>query len=368
MKMTKAELIDEVARLRRKISRMERAGIKLTEHERLLEESEQRYRQVMDASPIGITVCDSTGQCVAANDSIAEMVGARKEQVLRQNFHEIASWRVSGLYDAALKALKTGKPQKVDTELFITSFGKKIYLSCYVVPFPKGGLLFMAEDQTARRTAEEKLKRKTMRLKIALSEKEILLSEVHHRVKNNLAVVSSILQMQIRYIKDQGFRDIFKECQNRIRSMALVHEQLYGSSNFASIDLRRYVTSLVEMLSHSLLNIGSDINIKSRVARVELNTEQLISVGMIINEALTNSLKHAFPKGGPGNISVSVRRKGDDMALVISDDGIGFSLPEGGTGSMGLKLIHIFSEQLGGSLDVLGHGGTEIRVIFRGGL
>ena len=366
IKKTKHELLAEIGKLRRKVARMERAGEKLKRQQSLLDESEQRYRQVMAVSPIGISVCDSSGQCVAANDSLAEMVGAKKKDILKQNFHELDSWKKTGMYDTAIKALRTGKPQKIDTEMLRTSFGRKVYLGCYMVPFARGGMLFMAEDQTARRTAEERLKRKTQRLRTALREKDILLSEVHHRVKNNLAVVSSILQMQSRYIEDECFRGIFEECQNRIRSMALVHEQLYNTNNFASIGLNRYVKSLIEMLSESLLRSGSGIRINIRVERLELSTEELLSVGMIITEALTNSLKHAFPEGGPGHVNVSIKKSGKDISLVISDDGVGFSLPDGVTGSFGMKLINIFSKQLNGSLEVLGHGGTEVRVIFRG--
>lgn len=366
-KKTKAELMDELASLGRKAVRLERANKRLRENMKQLEGRDEWYRQVVSESPIGITVCDGEGNCIAANDSIASMIGATKEQVLAQNIHELKSWKTSGLYDMALRVLKNKVPELIETTLFTTSFGKQIYLRCYIIPFGPDGLMFMLDDRTSQRIAEVELEKKGRDLEAALREKEVLLSEVHHRVKNNLATVSSILQMQSLYIEDEGFKNIFAECQNRIVTMALVHEHLYNSESFAEIDLKSYVDSLVSMITSSYIHKDTGVRVEMDVDPLALGIETLLSIGMIINEAITNSLQHAFGSGANGAVGVRIKDDGDGrISLMVSDDGPG--LPHGfepeNSGSLGFKLMKIFSRQLKGDFEVSGSGGTSIAVRF----
>ena len=213
------------------------------------------------------------------------------------------------------------------------------------------------------------LKSAEAKIKTSLKEKEILLKEIHHRVKNNMQVVSSLLSLQARYIKDEEAQQLFKESQGRVRSMALIHEKLYQSQDLSSIDFAEYVRNLADYLSSSYGANSAKIALKTDVDGMSLGINTAIPCGLIINELVSNSLKHAFPHERKGEIRIDLHRKDGEFELVVSDDGIGF--PKGldfqKTESLGLQLVNTLTQQLEGTIELKNGHGTEFRITFTDG-
>lgn len=211
-------------------------------------------------------------------------------------------------------------------------------------------------------------KRTEERLKISLGEKESLLKEVHHRVKNNLQIISSLLRLQSDYIEDEKALTSFKDSQNRIRSMALIHEKLYQSRDVSNIDFIEYIRDLVSHLLRSYTATSQFVNLKIDANNIWLNIDTAIPCGLIINELVSNSLKHAFPQPSLDNeISIAIHpADGNRFRLVVSDNGRGF--PQGidfrDTDSLGLQLVCTFTEQLEGAIELDTRNGTAFIITF----
>jgi two-component sensor histidine kinase len=225
------------------------------------------------------------------------------------------------------------------------------------------GALEKASEEIAhsRRTEEA--------LSVSLREKETLLKEVHHRVKNNFQVVVSLLHLQSRQIADGDARAMFLDCEGRIRSMSLVHEKLYRSDNLARIDFGEYVRDLAGEIRHLYGRHSPSPALRISVDPVELEVTQAVPCGLIVSELLSNAYKHAFPADTPGReIRVSLRCAGDErVECAVCDNGVG--IPEGldlrSTPSLGWSLVRMLAEdQLGGTIGINGGAGTEVVVRF----
>ncbi len=215
-------------------------------------------------------------------------------------------------------------------------------------------------DITERKRAEEALR-------TSLEEKEVLLREVHHRVKNNLQVVVSLLNLQSQSVPDEHVREIFKESRDRIRSMALVHERLYQSSDLSQVDFAEYLKRLTTQLFHSYgLNAGI-VDLAVAVGDVRLDINTAVPLGLIVNELVSNAIKHAFPARAHGRISVGLEPlEGGTFRLTVSDDGIGFpkDLDFRKTESLGMQLVTMLAGQLDAEITLEREAGTRFTLIF----
>jgi two-component sensor histidine kinase len=226
-------------------------------------------------------------------------------------------------------------------------------------------MVAVVRDVTDRKQAEEQIMQ-------SLKEKEILLREIHHRVKNNLAIVSSLLAHQAEYIKDKNVVDMFTESQNRILSMSLVHEKLYQSKDLAKIDFNEYICEMVADLIHSYDVNSGRITLNTNIENILIDIDFAIPCGLIINELVTNSLKYAFPAGTQGEIKIAFRSIDENenmLELVVSDNGVGIpkDLDFRKTESLGLHLVTTLAEnQLHGEINLNRSKGTEFRIKFRG--
>ena len=214
-----------------------------------------------------------------------------------------------------------------------------------------------------RKQAEEQIR-------ASLQEKEMLLKEIHHRVKNNFQVIASLLHLQSRYIQDKTALNVFKESQDRIRSMALVHERLYQSKNLAKVDLNGYIEMLAKGLFRSYGADPKRISLITEVRDIALGIDIAIPCGLIVNELVSNSLKYGFPEGwkGKGEIRIALSQKNGFIDLVVSDNGVG--LPEGldirNTESLGLRLVALLAEdQLQGKMTLGKKKGTQFHIQFK---
>jgi predicted ATPase/two-component sensor histidine kinase/tRNA A-37 threonylcarbamoyl transferase component Bud32 len=209
-------------------------------------------------------------------------------------------------------------------------------------------------------------------VKKSLKEKEVLLKEIHHRVKNNLQIIHSMLNLQMPHVKDEQAIELFKESKNRVYSMALIHEKLYESESLAMINLSEYIRSLTANLFLSYGVSERNIRAKVSVENVTLDVDTVIPCALIINELVSNSLKHAFPHSskraaGKGEIRIDLRQgNGDKLVLTVADNGVG--LPDGfeiqNSESLGLKLVNVLAKQLRGSIHPRTNGGAEFVIAF----
>lgn len=225
----------------------------------------------------------------------------------------------------------------------------------------------LAQANEALQAEIAERKRGAEQIIASLNEKELLLKEIHHRVKNNLQVISSLLNLQLRYAKSEQALEPLKESQNRIKTMALIHEKLYKSEDLASIDFAGYIQDLASYLFGSY-NTSGGVKLKTNVDRVRLGVDVAIPCGLVINELVSNSLKHAFPAGKEGSeICVDLCRTADGkLLLTVSDNGIGLpkDLDLRNTESLGLQLVTTLVEQLEGTIELDRSAGTAFRITF----
>jgi PAS domain S-box-containing protein len=211
--------------------------------------------------------------------------------------------------------------------------------------------------------------RKNMELALekSLKEKEMLLKEIHHRVKNNLMIISSLLDLQSQYIRDQDDLRIFKESQSRADSMALIHERLYRSTDLKHIDFGDYIRSLTNTLYNTYVLEPSRIKLVLNVEEIMIDINTAIPLGLIVNELITNSMKHGFPEGKTGEISIGFYKKGENLFLEVHDDGVGFpdDLDFRETNSLGLQIVNSLTRQIDGDISRDRDKGTNFKIKFK---
>jgi two-component sensor histidine kinase len=204
------------------------------------------------------------------------------------------------------------------------------------------------------------------KIKASLEEKELLLRELHHRVKNNLQIILSLINLQSNGIKDQEDLEIFRESQSRVKSMAIIHEKLYQSADFASINFEEYIRSLVSYLLsyYSTSSIQAEIDVEKDIV---LNMDTAVPCGLIINELVTNSIKFAFTGKENGRIYIKLYSDDGFFTMIIGDNGIG--LPQGldidNPQKLGLQLVRTLIDQLEGKVEFDGKNGTEFKIKFK---
>lgn len=244
--------------------------------------------------------------------------------------------------------------------------GQIIWIETFLSPIIKDGgeigeISCMAHEITDKKIIEKQIRD-------SLREKEILLQEVHHRVKNNLQVISSIINLQSSYVKDRNTLNILRESQNRIKSMSFIHESLYQTTDFSSIDFSDYILSLSKNLIHSYALKSGLVELKTDFEKVFLNLDQAIPCGLIVNELVSNALKYGFPDDRKGILLIKIKESEGKIALEIIDDGVG--VPEGfdfeNSETLGLQLVFTLVEQLDGevSFESKPNKGTEYLITF----
>ena len=222
---------------------------------------------------------------------------------------------------------------------------------------------FLIERQRSNR----KLKEKNDLIARSLKEKETLLKEIHHRVKNNLQVISSLLRLQSRHIEDPSALSAIQEGQNRVKSMALIHQNLYQEDNLMGVDVKDYITKLSGNLLRTYNVNPEKIQLKTDIETLHLDVDTLIPLGLILNELISNSLKYAFEESEDGQIQVKLKEKDQRLMLEVKDNGIGIpeELKSGRASSFGLKLIQTFAQKLNAQLLIENQEGTVVRLLIK---
>lgn len=223
-------------------------------------------------------------------------------------------------------------------------------------------ILVRVRTEDLQKEIEERKKAERL-VRKSLQEKELLIREVHHRVKNNMQIISSLLNLQASQAEERGSAEVIRNSENRIRSMALVHENLYEAEDLSKVDFKLYINNLLEHLVNSYGIDERSVDIDLDVDDIHLSISQAIPCAQIINELVTNSLKYAFPDGKKGWISISMHRSGPGYRLTVSDNGIGIRHEKTST-SLGLQLAEALTLQLNGNMELERNDGTTFTIDF----
>lgn len=336
----------------------------LAESERNLFSSREQLRLILESSAEGIFGIDRQGCITFINSAGSRILGYKNPldligRDIAELVHPGNTAASSNLKDGGfLKIFKAGTTQMCDHDSFRHRDGMLIPVAFCSAPIIRDdvadGAVISFEDITDRLNL-------LAQLKSSLHEKESLLKEVHHRVKNNLQIVISLLNMQSRYITDDKLLAVLLESQDRVRMMARVHERLCRSDDLSHVDMEDYIQFITQNLFKSYGFSPSRLTCSVAIKGVVLDINTAIPVGLICNELISNSLKYAFPDGRTGEISVMAEYlPNGDIGIFVRDNGIG--MPEGmdwkNAGSLGIKLVNLFIEQLGGQISMRQDGGT----------
>jgi len=338
----------------------------ITERKRAVEslrESEEKYRTLFDNAGEAIFVAQG-GKLVFSNPMTFRLLGYSREEIKVKPFADfIHPDDRKMVVERHAKRIQGDEVPPAYSFRIIDRDGHTRWIDIKAVMINWEGrvaTLNFVSDITERKRAEEAIQ-------ASLREKEVLLREIHHRVKNNMQVISSLFNLQAGVIKDKEALRILKEGQTRIRSMALVHEKLYQSGDLSRIDLAGYIQALSAHLFHAYLVDSNQVRLETEFEDLPLDINTAMPCALILNELISNALKHAFPAGRKGVLSIRLRRGKDGVVeLRIADDGVGF--PEGldfrRTDSLGLQIVNLLVGQLGGTIKMTGKKGAIFTVTF----
>ncbi|MHB8054379.1 MAG: histidine kinase dimerization/phosphoacceptor domain -containing protein [Candidatus Aminicenantales bacterium] len=327
--------------------------------EAALRESEGIFRQFLRNSPIYVFIKDEKDRALRLSDNFQNMLGRPVDELLGKRMDELFPAALAGkMMEDDLRLLKTGTKVEAEEES-----GGRIY-STITFPIFIEGVRYVSGfmiDITDRNRMDKNLRD-------SLREKDVLLQEIHHRVKNNMQVISSLFSIQARHIENPECRQILKEGQSRIRSMSLVHEKLYQSGDLSKIDLPGYIESLAVHLFQAYLIEPDQVRLETDFEKIALDVNLAIPFGLILNELISNALKHGFAKGRKGVLRIRLRRgAGGEVMLRVTDNGAGIptSFDFRKSETFGLKVVNLLVNQLGGVFDLDRIGGTSFIVTFR---
>ncbi len=355
----------EVTQLRARIAELESTELRqqetIDELRRRTADSETRFRNVFEYSNDTILLLDLD------HDEILD-VNARGCRIFGYTHTELRALPVSSIFPGdmarlqafALSVFEDGYGW-IDEVRCQTRTGEALTAEVSASEVPLGSartcILVLLRDITERKAAD-------VQIRASLLEKDVLLREIHHRVKNNLQVVTSLFDLQAARTQNADMQAMLRECRNRVRSMSAIHESLYRAHDLSGVDFRLYVTQLAEELIRSF-GATTRVALQIDMDDVVLDVDQAIPCGLIVNELLSNALKHAYPDNGQGRliIAVSVAK---ELSLRVADDGVGLppELDVAASPSLGLRLVHSLVHQLQGHIDVQRTDGTTFVVTF----
>jgi PAS domain S-box-containing protein len=339
----------------------------LRRSELALRKSEQRFRRVVENAPYA--------KVVVGNDGTIEIVNAQLEQTFGYQRSELLGKPIEMLLPARYRH---GHPGLVSS--FLSDAGaRRMGAGRDIYALRKDGSEFPAEIGLSPIETDDGVvvlaaiadvsdrKEREARVMEAMQEKDILLREIHHRVKNNLQIVHSLLDLQSGQISDAAARDMLRVSWSRIRSMALIHQTLYASNDFAKIDFSQFLDSLIPILVESYGIDSSRVSVRVDADPVRLPIDAAVPCGLVVNELITNAFKHAFANRERGEIRVALTRLASNEAvLTVSDDGVGIPdhIDIASTSTLGLQLVSLLADQLGGSITLRRCNLTQLTLTF----
>ena len=353
------QLRDEIIEMKKEIKKCNKTKI-------AFKKSEERFRTFAESATDGIATTDDNGNILFFNKvlktlfgySTDELTGNKLTMLMPNKFrkgylNELENYKKSGKHTLLGKTVQTTGLRKNGTtfpfEMSLSAWksNKTTYFSAII------------RDITKRKQSESEIKK-------SLIEKENLLKEIHYRVKNNMQIISNLINLQIKHVHEKESVHVLNETHGRLEAMSMVHKNLYESSNFTNLNFKDYTEKLIaEILSSQQLNSGT-IKTELDIEDIEMNMETAIPCGLIINELITNSIKYAFPEH-KGTIKITLKSYSNELELIIADNGIG--LPKNIylkiNETIGLQLVYSLVKELNGKLKLDMSHGTEFKITFK---
>jgi PAS domain S-box-containing protein len=335
--------------------------------EEALKNQQQYLRTIIDVNPNFVFAKDWNGKFTLVNQAVADAYGTTVDNLIGKtdadfnpNKEEVEHF-LKDDHEVMSSMISKFIPEET---VYNAGKGETVWYQTIKVPFitydGNKQVLGVSNDITARKKAEERLIK-------SLKEKDTLLQEIHHRVKNNLQIIVSLLKLQSKFIYDERDLDIFNKSRSRVETMSLIHEKLYRSADLTKIDMMNYLKDLTVHLLQVYNITPGDVNISINAEGINLGIDTAIPCGLIINELISNSLKHAFRIGQKGNISINLCKEDSIIKLFVSDDGMGLSkdFDVSHSDTLGLKLVETLIKQLDGTFEVVSKKGCKYSFEFK---
>lgn len=331
--------------------------------------SDDLFRLAIEAAPTGMMMVSESGHIVLVNAQLERLFGYTRDELVGKPMEMLVPERLRahhpelrrGFYENPHPRAMAGNRDLYGLRKDGVEVPVEIRLNPLVTP---GGAFVLSSivDITER-------KRAAAQVEASLREKETLLREVHHRVKNNLQVISSLLSLQAGHIEDERLASLLSDCQSRVHSIALVHETLSHVGNLARVNVCEYLQTLVEHLESAMSRESVPVVLVVETSSLQLPLDAAVPCGLIVNELVTNALKHAFVGRSEGRVVIDAAANGKVICISVKDDGVGLpaDLAVERTSSMGLRLVTTLARQLGAKVHVSRSPGTEVRVTFEAG-
>ncbi len=333
--------------------------------EAALQRSEQRFRQVVESAPDGLAMVDTEGRMVLVNAGMERLFGYTRDEMLGNTIEMLMPERhrhahgalFHGYMDAPTARDMAGRRELYAQHKDGSEFPVEIGLN--PIPTETGSKVLATIQDVTRRKADRQM------IERALEEKTVLLHEIHHRVKNNLQVISSLLNLQARNAAP-SVGQALSESQARVKAMSLIHQLLYERNDFSQVDLGTYLQRLCALLQESYRDAPSRFVLSANAAAgMDLNLQRAVPCGLLVNELVTNAIKHAFPDGQSGHIEVTlISIDADHCVITVADDGVGLppDVAPGTSRSLGMQLIPLLCDQAGGQWQVFRENGTRFEL------
>ncbi|MEN7546553.1 PAS domain S-box protein [Rapidithrix thailandica] len=330
------------------------------EMEKKLKQSEARFRALVQNASDIITVLDFSGYVLYQSPSFYKLLGYTEEEVAKQPYTQFIHPEDVDKVQEILQGISHHKnvkfeyrlQQKDGGYLWIETLANNMLENPAIQ-----GIVANSRNITERKIVEKQVKD-------ALKQKEVLLKEVYHRVKNNLAMIEGFMTLQKQMTQDQELRKVFENLKRRIHSMAIIHRNLYQSHTLDKIDLSSYLEELVRHISKSFRYEEEQVKLQLKVAPVSFDLNKSIAIGLITNELVTNCFKYGLPQNEPGRITIEFTNSDTSYQLKIKDNGKGFSDAKSERKTLGIKLINMLTQDLNGEMDVFNDNGACVTIKF----
>jgi two-component system, sensor histidine kinase PdtaS len=332
------------------------------------------FRLALEAAPTGMLMIDRNGRITLVNAQIERLFGYDRTELIGRQLEQLVPERFRERHPDSRESF-FGAPQTramgIGRELFgLRKDGSEVPVEIGLTPVhTREGdfVLSSIVDITERRRSLEQLRERTADLTASLRERDVLLQEVHHRVKNNLQLITSLINLQMRKLESSTSREVLAECKRRVDAIGLIHDQLYQSRDYAQVPFSDYARRIASNIVNASETSASGIELEFRSDALSLPVDKAISCGLILTELITNALKHAYPPAQPGKLSIHLLKSETDQArLIVKDSGVGMQETHrnGRASSLGFHLINTLTEQLDGTLTIEVAAGTSVTVAF----